>query len=175
MVELMIATREGVFTQKGGHEFSGGFTVDADAIHFLEDALVEAHVKMEKKEKIAQLPDADKALLLSQVNEEIFQAVDALAPFGVGNPKPVFSFPGVTILKSEQFGKTRNHLKLTLTDKSMLPGRSVQAIAFFATPDDYPNAEVRDGARVTVLGTFEKSYFRGRPELRLRILDITAA
>jgi single-stranded-DNA-specific exonuclease len=175
MVELMIATREGVFTQKGGHEFSGGFTVDADAIHFLEDALVEAHLTMEKKEKVAQVPDADKTLSLSEVNEEIFQAVDALAPFGVGNPKPVFSFPGVTIVKAEQFGKTRNHLKLTLSDLKGAPGKSVQAIAFFATPDDYPNADVRDGARVTVLGTFEKSYFRGRPELRLRILDIIAA
>lgn len=175
MVELMIATREGVFTQKGGHEFSGGFTVSDNAINVLEDALVEAHRMLEKKEKKTKVPDAEKELTLAEVNEEIFQAIDALAPFGVGNPKPVFSFPGVTILTSEQFGKTRDHLKLTLFDKSMLPGRSVQAIAFFATPSDYPDAGVRDGARVDLLGTFEKSYFRGRPELRLRILGMTGA
>lgn len=169
IVELMIATREGVFTQKGGHEFSGGFTVGGDAIHFLEDALCEAYAKVPKKEKEQAVPDADAALTLAEVNEETFAAVDALAPFGEGNPKPVFCFNDVTIEKVEQFGKTRNHLKLSLTDAS---GGRTQAIAFFATPADYGGADISRGARVTLLAHFEKSYFRSRPELRLRIVDI---
>lgn len=169
IVELMVATRQGVFTQKGGHEFSGGFTVDGEAIHFLEDALIEAHSTIAKKEKTNKTAEVDKVLTLREVNEEIFQAIDALAPFGVGNPKPVFRFNGVTVVKAEPFGKTRNHLKLTLSDSS---GARTQAIAFFKTSNDYPDVDVIDGARITLLGTFEKSHFRGRPELRLRIVDI---
>ena len=169
IVELMIATREGVFTQKGGHEFSGGFTVSSDAIHFLEDALCDAHATVAKKQKESALPDADATLSLAEVNEETFAAVDALAPFGTGNQKPVFSFHNVLIEKVEQFGKTRNHLKLSLTDAS---GGRAQAIAFFASPTDYGDADISNGARITLLAHLEKSYFRSRPELRLRIVGM---
>jgi single-stranded-DNA-specific exonuclease len=169
IVELMVATRAGVFTQKGGHEFAGGFTIDNDAIHFLEDALIEAHKAIPKTEKTNTTPTADVTLTLGDVDEVTFAAVDALAPYGVGNPKPIFRFDNVLIEKSEQFGKTRNHLKLTLSDAS---GGRMQAIAFFKTPDDYGAADVSAGARVTLSAHFEKSYFRGRPELRLRIVDI---
>ncbi len=169
IVELMIATREGVFTQKGGHEFSGGFTVDSEAIHFLEEALCDAHKTIEKKQKNNAVPNADGILTLAEVNEVTFAAVDALAPFGVSNPKPVFSFNHVTIEKIELFGKTRNHLKLSLTDAS---GGRAQAIAFFATPSDYGDADITVGSRITLLAHLEKSYFRSRPELRLRIVGI---
>ena len=67
------------------------------------------------------------------------------------------------------FGKEKNHLKLILADVS---GKTTQAIGFFMTAERFPHAEVLIGGRVNVIATMEKSFFRGRPELRLRIVDI---
>lgn len=169
IVELMRAVRDGVFIDKGGHEFSGGFSVGEDAIHFLESALNEAHATLEKKEKKQKSFAPEAKLSIDEVNEEIFSAIDKLAPFGEGNPKPVFHFERVIIAKCEQFGKGREHLKLTIRNSQ---GKDVTAIGFFMSPNNFPHAEVRSGARVDIIATFEKSYFRGFPELRLRIIDV---
>ncbi len=169
IVELMRSVREGVFLNMGGHEFSGGFSVGEEAVHFLESALNDAHAIFPAKEKKQKNLAPEATLSIDDVNEEIFSAIDLLAPFGEGNPKPSFRFDKILILKCEQFGKGREHLKLTFKNSR---GGSVTAIGFFMSPNNFPNAEVTTGGRVDLVATFEKSYFRSAPELRLRIIDI---
>ncbi|OGZ06633.1 MAG: single-stranded-DNA-specific exonuclease RecJ [Candidatus Lloydbacteria bacterium RIFCSPHIGHO2_01_FULL_54_11] len=169
LVDLMVAVKDGIFIDKGGHEFSGGFSVSYEHIHLLEDALIEAHGRIPKKEKEKGNVRVDAELTLDEVNEETFSAVDLLAPFGEGNPKPKFHFRHVQIAAVTQFGKDKNHLKLTFRKSS---GDRIDAISFFLLPSDFPGADVRQGGTVDLVATFEKSYFRSRPELRLRIVDI---
>jgi single-stranded-DNA-specific exonuclease len=170
LVDLMVAVTDGIFIDKGGHEFSGGFSIAHEHIHELEDALVEAHGRIEKKESTKGIVAIDAELTLGEVNEETFRAVDLLAPFGVGNPKPTFLFRDVVIDVVIQFGKEKNHLRLMLSNDE--GSAQAQAIGFFLNPTDFPGVEVRSGGTVDLIATFEKSYFRGRPELRLRIVDI---
>ena len=60
------------------------------------------------------------------------------------------------------FGNGTKHLELAFPHIDL---GAVKAIKFFA-PDILPA-----GDRIDLLATLEKSYFRGRPELRLRIVD----
>ncbi len=170
LVDLMCATPEDTFLGKGGHEFSGGFSVSQDNIHTLEEVLVEAHKKIPQKEKPKESYVIDTELAIREVNERTYSALNLLAPFGIGNPKPHFTFRNVSIAGLEMFGKEKNHLKLILTDDS---GKTTQAIGFFMTPESFPSAKVVIGGHVNLVATLEKSFFRGRPELRLRIVDIT--
>ncbi len=169
IVELMRSVRDGIFLDKGGHEFSGGFSVGEDAIHFLESAINDAHAVFEKKEKKDKNFAPEAVLTIDDVNEELFSAIDLLAPFGQGNPKPLFHFIKAVIAKCEQFGKGREHLKLTFKKSN---GEIVTAIGFFMSPNNFPNAEVVTGGSADLIATFEKSYFRSTPELRLRIVDV---
>ena len=169
IVELMVAVREGVFLDKGGHEFSGGFSVATEHVHYLEDELVKAHHLIIKKESKPEAYTIDAPLPLSSVNEETFQAIDLLAPFGVGNPKPHFLISGARIVESNQFGKEKNHLRLIFGDGV---GTRVPALGFFMSPEDFPEIDLSLGREIDIVATLEKSYFRGRPELRLRIIDI---
>lgn len=169
LVDLMCAVPSGVFIDKGGHEFSGGFSVDQEKIHLLEDALVLAHGDLPKKKKPLLSYEVDTTLSITDVNEQTYRAINMLAPFGVGNQKPHFEFRDVTIARSELFGKGKEHLKLILADSS---GKEAQAIGFFMTPKTFTSVEVRDGKVINLIATLEKSFFRGRPELRLRIVDI---
>jgi len=49
VVQCMAEARD-LFLDFGGHECAGGFSVHGEKIHFLEDALLEAYTKIQKKD-----------------------------------------------------------------------------------------------------------------------------
>jgi single-stranded-DNA-specific exonuclease len=172
------------FIQFGGHAMSGGFAVANDKIHTLSDKLNAAFEKLQNKndeekegkegkddgkgEKMLEAIALDGEMSLADVTWDTYRTIEKLAPFGTGNPKPLFMFKNVTPTSVRQFGKTKNHLEL------MFPG-SIKAIAFFKTADDWKDIlghELSAGRHFTLIAVFEKSIFRGKTELRLRIVDI---
>jgi single-stranded-DNA-specific exonuclease len=167
VVELMARVQEmfpGVITHSGGHEQAGGFSCSLDKVEELSDALNEAYKHVTITELGNQELIADAPLTLSDVTLLTHNAVDILSPFGVGNPKPLFSFTNVTPLSVRWFGKKGEHLEV------MYPNNKgqVKAIMFFATKELAEKATKPH----TLLAHLEKSVFRGKTELRLRIREI---
>ncbi len=87
-----------------------------------------------------------------------------MAPFGVGNTKPLFMFPGVTIASGKVFGKAANHLELSF-EKG---GTRIAGIAFFTTGENFTK-KVDIGNKADVVGHIERDW-RGGP--RIRIVDV---
>ncbi len=170
LVELMVNVPDGTFLDVGGHEFSGGFSVSHEAIHFLEDALVTAYLNLPKKEKDMGAIEVDAELTLNQVTRENYKHIEKLAPFGVGNHKPTFIFRGVVPEEVKAFGKGRNHLEIIFKTEK---GDLVSAIGFFKTAKDFGTL-VEAGTPVDMVATFEKSMYRGVDKLRLQIVDVVA-
>ncbi len=169
VVELMHAVNKGVFIDAGGHEFSGGFSVSHEHIHLVEDALISAYARV-KKEKINDKElIADAELLIKEVTWNTYETIARLAPFGEGNSKPLFAFHEVVISGVRFFGKAREHVGLDLTDGE----RTVPAISFFGAKNAALSS-VSKGDTISFLAHMEKSMFKNRPELRLRIVDIKA-
>jgi single-stranded-DNA-specific exonuclease len=102
---------------------------------------------------------------MDDINEVTFKAVSPLAPFGVGNPKPIFSFSNVTPLASKRFGKKSEHLEIIYPTST---GGKIKAIQFFVSDD----TEKKALGSHTLLANLEKSFFGFKVELRLRIVDI---
>ena len=96
---------------------------------------------------------------------DLLRPLSKLAPFGQGNPKPLFLLEQVSVNKARHFGKEKNHLELSLSKSN---GRLVKAISFFYEGAPVPEANTL----VTLLASLEESSFGGRNELRLRIVDI---
>jgi single-stranded-DNA-specific exonuclease len=167
VVELMARVQEmfpGIITHSGGHEQAGGFSCALDRIGELSDALNEALKHVEVKEIKSDELVADAKLSLEDVNLVTHKAVDILSPFGVGNPKPIFSFGNVTPMSVRWFGKKGEHLEI-IYPKSK---GETKAIMFFAPKE----LEEKAKKSHTLLAHLEKSVFRGKTELRLRIKDI---
>ncbi|MFZ2484438.1 MAG: single-stranded-DNA-specific exonuclease RecJ [Minisyncoccia bacterium] len=148
------------FLESGGHAGAGGFSTDLERLTSLEEKLSEALLSLESSEK-----EIEKGLpiSLSDVSENLWSVVSQFAPFGIGNEKPIFKISNVPIKTIRQFGKENNHLELTLAP-------NIKAISFFSSPESYflnPKS-----TSCTLLANLEKSYFRDRPELRLRIVNI---
>ena len=125
MLELMKAVSPGVFADFGGHKMSGGFTVTDGKIHSLEDELLKALEKAGKE----SAPDADfvdAALSLERADWKTYSEIEKFAPFGVGNPKPVFLFENAEIAGVKKFGKAGDHwnfLSKRRTEKKFPPSR----------------------------------------------------
>ncbi len=163
LFELMQAV-EGRFIEYGGHAFSGGFSLDAGEVHTLEMALAEAY----KKQGVGNLKQekfVDEILTIDAVSWDTYREVQQLAPFGEGNPKPLFKFEQVPLVQVRMFGKGNEHLELTFAKSD---GSRVKAIEFFTSVEE---KDFTDCATLTFVAYIEASYFMGRKELRLRLVD----
>jgi single-stranded-DNA-specific exonuclease len=168
LVELMTETRE-FFAEFGGHEFAGGFTVHSEKIHFLEEALSVSYGKV-KRDKAEDEIIYDIKTDLGTVNMKNWREIEKMAPFGLANPKPIFLFEGVKVENIKKFGKNGSgeHLEITFSDAGK---KEVKAISFFSNNESF-KIPLAENIKVNLLATFDLSRFRGKEELRLRIIDI---
>lgn len=170
VVELMTHARH-VFQDFGGHESSGGFSIAAESIHQLPVVLEEALARIGLSEVVTEAENHAGLLTLAEVNDRTFNALREMSPFGMDNPKPVFRFSGITVDRVLFFGSSKEHVRLALSDES---GADAEAIAFFINrssfKDDLDLLSVGD--RVTIDATMDRSFFGGRPALRLRIENL---
>ncbi len=172
VVDIMHKVPAGVMLQYGGHFASGGFAISNEAIHHLDDYLNSAFDLLVKEDKVIDPDYIDMEISLEMVNWTIYGHIEKMAPFGVGNPKPLFIFKNIQISGIKEFGKEKNHLELAFKKENNQP---VNAMGFFMTADQFKNKDGKDikvGDSINLVATMEKSMFRGKTELRLRIVDI---
>jgi single-stranded-DNA-specific exonuclease len=170
ILDLMNEVEAGIFIEYGGHNMSGGFSVIQEKVHLLEEKLQLAYEKVTKISRILldENKREDMKLTFDDVTAENYKLIEKLAPYGTGNPKPLFLFENVEIKNVKMFGKEYNHLELTFNNSKNKP---IKAIGFFMKATDF-GPELKVGNRINLLANFEKSTFRGFAELRLRIVDI---
>lgn len=165
VVELMRAVPD-VLLEYGGHHASGGFAVSDEGIFRLSTALNQAFGLLASSHDEVVLPIPDMFASLEEL-PRLNRLFSQLAPFGTGNPKPLVGFNKVTPSKVEQFGKSKEHLKLLFRNSNS----DIEAIAFFATAGQFTKTPSQSEV-CTVLAHIEQSYFMNRHQLRLRIIDI---
>jgi len=202
VVELMRAAPTGAFSQFGGHKHSGGFSVSNEQIHFLEKNLNEIYQAtsyLEARpfggssfsplaapslarrgqtlkgigENLSPQADVgidpiDMELSIDDISGLLYEDINKLAPFGMGNPKPVFLFRKVKPISVRNFGKADDHIELSFKKTN---GEKVNAISFFGATNDWAKAIVVNKP-LDLVASIEKSTFRNKVELRLRIVDI---
>jgi single-stranded-DNA-specific exonuclease len=153
--------------EHGGHHFSGGFGVQEEHIHTFGAALNDAFLNMGEKAFFDTSVAVDASLHLDSIDRVFIKEQAQLAPFGTGNPKPLYIFEKVTPREVAVFGKSKEHTKL-LFDTN---GLAREAIAFFMMPDDFKK-EPKAGEAIDLYAHVEQSFFMGRMQTRLRIVDI---
>ena len=153
------------FVEFGGHTGAGGFSVTLESLTTLEERLSLALSHLEVEPPSTEIPALQ--INLDDVGENLWSLVSNFAPFGMGNKKPVFKIPKAEIKSIKQFGKENNHLEVTFNGGE----KEIKAISFFSDPTSYSTL-LTPGTRISLLANLEKSFFRNRPELRLRIVDI---
>ena len=174
IVDLMVQAK-GAFQDFGGHEFSGGFSLTDEQVLHLEEELEKALAALPPApEKMKESETYDGYLTIAEANEVAYVALRDLAPFGEGNPKPVFRITNARVDKFFRFGAGDEHARLVLSDDD---GRTLDAISFFISRQPYRDTLelLSAGDRIQVDGSIEQSFFRGSRELRFRVEQMTFA
>ncbi|MGM8364684.1 single-stranded-DNA-specific exonuclease RecJ [Virgibacillus sp. W0181] len=100
-----------LFTNFGGHSQAAGMTLPYEHLEQIQASLDNLIHEQLNEEDFKQLININKTLELSDMNEQLVNEINKLAPFGMKNPKPVFHLKAIpTQLK--QMGAMKNHLKL---------------------------------------------------------------
>ena len=173
IVALMHSAPDEIFINRGGHTMAGGFSLTNEHVHRFDDALNVAHAEITAKIAGGEGRDFSEITVDSHIRPEditwdTWSVIERMAPFGEGNPKPLFMIERVPLLGIKRFGKTGGHLEVSFAGAK---GKKVAAIQFFSEPSEKISA-LKAGDPISMVVTLEKSMFRNFPELRLRIVDI---
>jgi single-stranded-DNA-specific exonuclease len=158
---------ESIFSEYGGHHFSGGFSLHDTSVFAFSETLNAVYSDHDHATRIESIHVPDASISLSDVFGALPKELQKIGPFGVGNPKPLFSFSAVIPDLVTQFGKGNEHTKLQFS----VGHRQLEAIAFFTAPTAF-TVLPKPHQPCTLLAHIEQSYFMGRQQLRLRIVDV---
>lgn len=157
----------------GGHKASGGFSVASDAVFDLEARLAKALSELPKEDEREEVR-ADLHLAPEAVTKDVLKNLSRLAPFGMGNPKPLVSLTDIHVERVSWFGKTEEHLRLMISrGHEEFPEPSIEAMAFYAKRNLGEASErLASGQIISILAHIEEDTFtRGQP-MRLRIVSL---
>jgi len=114
----------------GGHAMAAGLTVSRTALAAFRERINKLAAQVLGPADLLPRVEVDLEVGLDQVDERLVRELDALAPFGPGNPTPVLAARGVRVLGARTVGASGDHLKLTLRCPNS--GQVLEAIAFGA-------------------------------------------
>jgi single-stranded-DNA-specific exonuclease len=123
---VIAARQAGLLIDGGGHAMAAGFTVAAEKLDALRAFLAKRLGDGIEGAALKPQLSIDAALSPAAASADLVEQIEALAPFGAGNPEPRFVFPAVRIHSWAPVGV--DHLRLSFGDP-LEKGR-LDAIAF---------------------------------------------
>jgi single-stranded-DNA-specific exonuclease len=158
----------GLFIRFGGHKQAAGLTMEAPRIKELRHAVNEVADETLGPDDLMPRLRIDGDLTFRGITGDIAVGIAALAPFGAGNPRPVFAARGVEIIDGPRKLKER-HLKMALRQE----GRIFRAIAWRAAERHDFLAEHK--AALDVAFSLEQNQYNGETYVELTLADIRRA
>jgi single-stranded-DNA-specific exonuclease len=149
----------GVLNRYGGHQAAAGFEIDAAQVPALQENLEQAFEQQLGLDPPRPTLRVDALVALSELDHNFFKHLEALRPFGPGNPAPVFACTGAECVGSRVVGE--RHLRVQLAQN----GRVLEAIAF-----DRAAHHPLTGALEVAFST-RLTHYQGRSTPELRLLD----
>ena len=145
----------------GGHQMAVGFSIDhtnLEAFRHALDSLVGEHMQTHE---LQQTLEVDGRLKLGDLSFQLIQDIAQLAPFGFGNPEPIFAAEKLEVNRVSIVGK--NHLRLQVNDQSA----NVSAIGFNMGDRPISTGDLIDLAFIPQINTWN-----GNHSIQLNLKDI---
>ena len=150
----------------GGHAQAAGLSIENGNLVSLEKRLSGiVRRELEGKETEPELV-ADIAIDPSEISLDLARSLRKLAPFGEGNPEPVFYAGGAEVSEVRSVGSDGKHIKLVL---SFPGGRSLDAIGF-SLAERIPGLHSQD--RIDILFQIDENEWQGSVKLQLKLVDM---
>lgn len=110
----------------GGHSMAAGMTLKIEDIDQLRERLNHFASSQLTEEDFIPMMNVDLRCKIDDISVATIEEMGLLAPFGVGNPKPVICLEDVSLQQIRKIGSQMNHLKMILEKD----GQVLDAIGF---------------------------------------------
>ena len=154
-----------LFIRFGGHKQAAGLALDADRIREMRRAVNDVADETLGPEDLMPQLRIDADLTFRGITGGVAAGVASLAPFGAGNPRPVFAARRVEIIDGPRKLKER-HLKMALKQD----GRIFRAIAWRSAERHDYLAEHK--AAIDVAFSLEQNQYNGETYVELTVADL---
>ena len=111
----------------GGHKQAAGFSIEKEKILSFKKEAVKLAEKLIQEKELEREIFADLKISLQKINLNWVKILENLAPFGIGNPEPLF-FSEAEISDLRFAGKDNKHLKIFIKDENT--DSTLELIAF---------------------------------------------
>jgi len=155
-----LAGASSLLTRYGGHSLAAGVTlpkVNLDRLEaHLEDAVANSGLTIPSPRELAI--DAD--VPIDRLSTQTVHDLDQLAPFGNGNPVPMFRIRDARIQRYTAMGQERKHLKITV----QIGKRLLEAICWGAA---WRSGELVMPRTIDLVGRLEINQWNGQERLQM--------
>jgi single-stranded-DNA-specific exonuclease len=159
---------DGVLLAGGGHAMAAGLTVRIDRIDALRDYLNQA-LSDQTDTEAARALDAvlvDALIEPGAADRALFESFEKLAPYGPGNPEPVFALERVRAVDVRPM--KGGHLRCLLRGAD---GRSLRAVAWRCADQESGQA-LAAGDALNIVGRLKPDDWNGRRGVQFEIDDV---
>src|SRR6185295_7685774 len=151
----------------GGHKQAAGLTIDTARIRDLRGRVNDFADGCLGPDDLRPRLWIDGALTFRSIDEQVVSELSALAPFGAGNPCPIFRASRVEIVDGPRRLKDR-HLKMAFKQD----GRILRGVAWRASERETFVTEHRDA--IDLAFSLENDTYNGERYLQLSVADFRA-
>ena len=156
-----------LMTKFGGHKQAAGLTIESSRIRELLARVNEFADGCLQPDDLRPRLWIDGSLTFRSISAQVVSELSALAPFGTGNPRPVFRASGVEIVDGPRLLKER-HLKMAFRQE----GRVMRGIAWRAA--DRENFVAAHRSAIDLAFSLEQDTWNGERYLQLSVADFRA-
>ena len=160
-VDITNLLRTGVRFLKnvGGHSMAAGLTVDTDKVQPFITFLQKSAARHIPEKLLIKKHHIDARIPLEIVSPDLHSRIMEFAPFGIGNPQPVFSSSPVPLTNIRRMGKQNRHLRY-------------QAGIFPAVHFNYSGPEISSDTVASLIYRIELNTWNNRTSLQLNVRDL---
>ena len=160
-----ITANKNLLLNFGGHPMAAGVSLQKDNLTSFRKGLGKA-IEKQLGEVVLEEPtlEIDAWLDLDEINLELADAIEMLAPFGAGNPKLTLASRGVTMKSVSDIGKAKEHLRLTVEDEN---GNNQSILWWSGAGELLPE----EGSKFDIAYSLRASTFRGQKQVTIQFDD----
>jgi len=156
---------KGIIVNGGGHNMAAGFTLNKDNLKDFENYIFEDFLK-------SNIVNHDFFSYESEIsslafNQDFYDDIKKIEPFGTGNPLPTFLLKDLKIIKSTVLNN--KHISTILKSKT---GFSVKSISFNSINTKIGEYLMSYRNNINVIGQINENIWNNKKALQLTIRDL---
>ena len=163
MLEALKANAD-LLDRFGGHEMAAGFTTRPDQIPKLAERLRSRAAENLRAEDVLPTLRIDAEVAARDLTWTLYQELQAMEPFGIGNPLPMFLCRHMRVLEYRRMGN--NHLR-------MIVGKGGMRLPALVFRRGDLAAYLRRNVEVDLVFSLEANDWNGCRTLQLRVRDLS--